>query len=166
MAVFCRYLVKNYLSSVGYYKRVDLKSCIFQGTRNTRPCLTGHPVKHELCFSLKNPAKFIGKKPRKYTVPVPIKAETPGSIGGRGGPGGGPAARSSGRVRGQGVEPIAAQAAAAAQVRTYRDNGIKHSSSAYNRVCSLLLTIQTNGNGQSFIKFHKYFISNHFYVHF
>lgn len=87
--------------------------------------------------SLKNPAKFIGKKPRKYTVPVQIKAEpTGGSLGSRGGggPGGGPGARASGRVRGQGVEPIAAQAAAAAQVRTYRDNGIKHSSSAYNRM--------------------------------
>ena len=51
-----------------------------------------------------------------------IKAEpTGGSLGSRGGgggggPGGGPGARASGRVRGQGVEPIAAQAAAAAQV--------------------------------------------------
>ena len=63
-----------------------------------------------------------------------MNPDTPGPIGPRG-PGGGP--RNSGRIRGQGVEPIAAQAAAAAQVRTYRDNGLKHSSSAYNRVCSL-----------------------------
>jgi len=107
---------------------------------------------HNCCFalcgpqypSLKNPAKFIGKKPRKYTVPVQVKQETPAPAVGRagsgssgGGPGGvgpGGVARSSGRLRGQGVEPIAAQAAAAAQVRTYRDNGIKHSSSSYNRM--------------------------------
>ena len=44
-------------------------------------------------------------------------------------------ARQTSRHRpGPGVEPIAAQAAAAAQVRTYRDNGVKHSSSSYNRV--------------------------------
>ncbi len=53
-----------------------------------------------------------------------------------GGPGGGPGLRASGRRGpGQGVEPLAAQAAAAAQVRTYRDNGVKHSTSSYNRVC-------------------------------
>ena len=91
---------------------------------------------------MKHPAKYIGKKPRKYTVPVPVKPDTPGPIGSRG-PVGGP--RTSGRVRGQGVEPIAAQAAAAAQVRTYRDNGLKHSSSAYNRVCSLPSTIRDQG---------------------
>jgi len=44
------------------------------------------------------------------------------------------AARASGRGRPQGVDPLAAQAAAAAQVRTYRDNGVKHSNSSYNRM--------------------------------
>ena len=84
-----------------------------------------------------NPAKFIGKKPRKYTVPVPLQqdAETSLPLSHMT-----PASRSTrssvrgGGGRGQGVDPIAAQAAAAAQVRTYRDNGIKHSASAYNRV--------------------------------
>ena len=33
---------------------------------------------------------------------------------------------------------IVFQAAAAAQVRTYRDNGVKHSNSSYNRVGSAL----------------------------
>ena len=82
--------------------------------------------------SLKNPAKYIGKKPRKYTVPVPIKQPETATPGARA-PG---STRASARSRG--VDPIAAQAAAAAQVRTYRDNGVKHSSSAYNRVCRLI----------------------------
>ncbi len=100
-------------------------------------------------FSLTNPAKFIGKKPRKYTVPVPIQQDGAGETS-LGGPSSGhmtPASRStrsSARGRaGQGVDPIAAQAAAAAQVRTYRDNGVKHSASAYNRVCSSLAVILT-----------------------
>ena len=95
------------------------------------------------CFSLKNPAKYVGRKPRKYTVPVPVPVEPGNEMGVVGGvPGGvsgvgrasgrGPGGRGNGP--GGGVEPIAAQAAAAAQVRTYRDNGIKHSSSSYNRV--------------------------------
>jgi len=100
---------------------------------------------HNCCFtlcgpqypSLTNPAKFIGKKPRKYTVPVPLQqdAETSLPLSHMT-----PASRSTrssvrgGGGRGQGVDPIAAQAAAAAQVRTYRDNGIKHSASAYNRM--------------------------------
>ena len=95
-------------------------------------------------FSLTNPAKFIGKKPRKYTVPVPVQQDGAGETSlPPGGSSSGhmtPASRStrsSARGRaGQGVDPIAAQAAAAAQVRTYRDNGVKHSASAYNRVCS------------------------------
>ena len=50
--------------------------------------------------------------------------------------------RASGRGQARaGVDPIAAQAAAAAQVRTYRDNGVKHSSSSYNRVSSYILDI-------------------------
>ena len=74
----------------------------------------------------------MGRKPRKYTVPVPVPLESSST------PSGGVAVSAVGRAstRGQrgGVDPIAAQAAAAAQVRTYRDNGIKHSSSSYNRV--------------------------------
>ena len=84
-----------------------------------------------LIFSLKNPAKFVGRKPRKYTVPVPVPVENTSSMGG------GVAVSGVGRASGRGqrgVDPIAAQAAAAAQVRTYRDNGVKHSSSSYNRV--------------------------------
>ena len=82
-------------------------------------------------FSLKNPAKFVGRKPRKYTVPVPVPVDS--SIGGGGVVTSG-VGRASGRNQNRGVDPIAAQAAAAAQVRTYRDNGVKHSSSSYNRV--------------------------------
>ena len=86
---------------------------------------------NDSCFSLKNPAKFVGRKPRKYTVPVPVPLEPSGSIVSG-------AARASGRSQSrQGVGgDIAAQAAAAAQVRTYRDNGVKHSNSSYNRVSS------------------------------
>ena len=52
--------------------------------------------------------------------------------------------RASGRGQARaGVDPIAAQAAAAAQVRTYRDNGVKHSSSSYNRVSSYILDIDS-----------------------
>ena len=76
-------------------------------------------------------------------MPVPVPVEPGNEMGVVGGvPGGvsgvgrasgrGPGGRGNGP--GGGVEPIAAQAAAAAQVRTYRDNGIKHSSSSYNRV--------------------------------
>jgi hypothetical protein len=90
--------------------------------------------------SLKHPAKYVGRKPRKYTVPVPVGAPEGGGVapmslaarasgrGGRPGVGGGNMTTS------RGVEPIAAQAAAAAQVRTYRDNGVKHSTSSYNRM--------------------------------
>ena len=95
------------------------------------------------CCSLKNPAKYVGRKPRKYTVPVPVAVDansersvgniTSGVSGVGRASGRGPGGRAN--VPGGGVEPIAAQAAAAAQVRTYRDNGIKHSSSSYNRVC-------------------------------
>ena len=85
-------------------------------------------------FSLKNPAKYVGRKPRKYTVPVPVPHEAPG-VGGVSGPG-----RASGRgTRQPGASQeaaIAAQAAEMAKVRTYRDNGVKHSSSSYNRVGS------------------------------
>ena len=74
----------------------------------------------------------MGRKPRKYTVPVPVPIESSST------PSAGVAVSAVGRAstRGQrgGVDPIAAQAAAAAQVRTYRDNGVKHSSSSYNRV--------------------------------
>jgi hypothetical protein len=112
------------------------------------------PIISILCFSLKHPAKYIGRKPRKYTVPVPVKADVSnggnnagggGSLPGpatssQGGPGGGPGLRASGR-RGLGVEPLAAQAAAAAQVRTYRDNGVKHSTSSYNRVRAFPLPV-------------------------
>ena len=87
--------------------------------------------------SLKNPAKYVGRKPRKYTVPVPVPQEAGGGRGDGLVPGvGGLARQQSSRHRPGGVDPIAAQAAAAAQVRTYRDNGIKHSSSSYNRVSS------------------------------
>jgi len=89
--------------------------------------------------SLKNPAKYVGRKPRKYTVPVPVPVESNNVGGVTGGVSGvgrasgrGPGGRGSGP--GGGVEPIAAQAAAAAQVRTYRDNGVKHSTSSYNRM--------------------------------
>ena len=93
---------------------------------------------------MKNPAKYVGRKPRKYTVPVPVPVEASNSGGVSGGVSGvgrasgrGPGGRGGGP--GGGVEPIAAQAAAAAQVRTYRDNGVKHSSSSYNRVGRLLI---------------------------
>jgi len=90
--------------------------------------------------SLKHPAKYVGRKPRKYTVPVPVSGAPPSGEGvasmslaarasGRGGRGVGGVVNTGG-----GVDPIAAQAAAAAQVRTYRDNGVKHSSSSYNRM--------------------------------
>ena len=70
-------------------------------------------------------------------------AGVPAIGGGSAGPGGGPGLRASGRrgPGGQGVEPLAAQAAAAAQVRTYRDNGVKHSTSSYNRVCSAVFAV-------------------------
>ena len=86
---------------------------------------------HVIC-SLKNPAKFVGRKPRKYTVPVPVPVDS--RVGGAGGVVTSGVGRASGRSQARGVDPIAAQAAAAAQVRTYRDNGVKHSSSSYNRV--------------------------------
>ena len=102
-----------------------------------------------LYFSLKNPAKYVGRKPRKYTVPVPVPVESSNVGGVTGGVSGvgrasgrGPGGRGSGP--GGGVEPIAAQAAAAAQVRTYRDNGVKHSTSSYNRVGTVqLLSLDT-----------------------
>jgi len=90
--------------------------------------------------SLKNPAKYVGRKPRKYTVPVAVPVENSARevVPGVGGPG-----RQSGRQR-PGVDPIAAQAAAAAQVRTYRDNGVKHSTSSYNR-----MSAASNDNDQA-----------------
>ena len=42
MAVFFWYLVKSDLSSVRY--TVHWTASFFQGTRNTRPYITGHPV--------------------------------------------------------------------------------------------------------------------------
>jgi len=35
--------------------------------------------------SLKHPAKYIGRKPRKYTVPVPIKTDVSNGSGAAGG---------------------------------------------------------------------------------
>merc|ERR1719430_2914680 len=85
--------------------------------------------------SLKHPAKYVGRKPRKYTVPVPVVGSGEASASLTGNVASSSlAARASGRGRPQGVDPLAAQAAAAAQVRTYRDNGVKHSSSSYNRM--------------------------------
>merc|ERR1719237_1207081 len=85
--------------------------------------------------SLKHPAKYVGRKPRKYTVPVPVvgSGEAAASLTGNVASSS-LAARASGRGRPQGVDPLAAQAAAATQVRTYRDNGVKHSNSSYNRM--------------------------------
>ena len=40
---FC-YFVKSDLSSLRFCTRVNWKSPFSQGTRNTRPCLSGHPV--------------------------------------------------------------------------------------------------------------------------
>merc|ERR1719507_2629475 len=79
--------------------------------------------------SLKNPAKYVGRKPRKYTVPVPVPHEAPG-----GGPGAGRASGRSQRQPASQEAALAAQAAEMAKVRTYRDNGVKHSSSSYNRM--------------------------------
>jgi len=79
--------------------------------------------------SLKNPAKYVGRKPRKYTVPVPVPHEAPG-----GGPGPGRASGRSQRQPASQEASLAAQAAEMAKVRTYRDNGVKHSSSSYNRM--------------------------------
>ena len=44
MAMFFWYFVKSYLPSVRYCSHIHWISRILQGTRNTRPCLTGHPV--------------------------------------------------------------------------------------------------------------------------
>ena len=44
MAVFLWFLVKSDLSSVGYCTRVNRISHFLQGTRITRPWITGHPV--------------------------------------------------------------------------------------------------------------------------
>ena len=97
---------------------------------------------HSFVFSLKNPAKFVGRKPRKYTVPVPVPVENTSTPAAGGVSVSG--VRSSGRGQGRGgVDPIAAQAAAAAQVRTYRDNGVKHSNSSYNRVSYKSLCISS-----------------------
>ena len=69
--------------------------------------LTTLHIFYNACFSLKNPAKYVGRKPRKYTVPVPVPLEA--------GPGGvavGVGGRASGRSQRQPgtVDPIAAQA--------------------------------------------------------
>ena len=45
MAVFIWHLVKNDLASVCYCKLVHWTRHFLQGTRNTRPCITGHPVR-------------------------------------------------------------------------------------------------------------------------
>ena len=44
MAVFLWDLGKSDLSSVQVYSGVHWTSYFLQGTRKTRPCLTGHPV--------------------------------------------------------------------------------------------------------------------------
>ena len=49
MAVFFLYFVKSDLSSLRYRTRVHWTSHILQGTRKTRPCLTGHPV-YMICY--------------------------------------------------------------------------------------------------------------------
>ena len=49
MAVVFWYLVKSDLSSVRYSPRIHWTSHVLQGTRNTRPCLTGHPVCRDSC---------------------------------------------------------------------------------------------------------------------
>merc|ERR1719430_348921 len=96
--------------------------------------------------SLKHPAKYVGRKPRKYTVPVPVVGSGEASASLTGNVASSSlAARASGRGRPQGVDPLAAQAAAAAQVRTYRDNGVKHSSSSYNRMSAA--SNQEGGDG-------------------
>ena len=46
MAVVFWYLVKSDLSSVRYSTRIHWTSHVLQRTRNTRPCITGHPVQH------------------------------------------------------------------------------------------------------------------------
>ena len=67
-------------------------------------------------------------------MPVPVPHEAPG-VGAA--PGAGRASGRSQRQPGASQEAaIAAQAAEMAKVRTYRDNGVKHSSSSYNRVGS------------------------------
>ena len=43
-AVFFWYLLKSDLSSAGFSTRVHWTSQFLQGTRNTQPCLTGHPL--------------------------------------------------------------------------------------------------------------------------
>ena len=78
--------------------------------------------------SLKHPAKYVGRKPRKYTVPVPVagSGEASASLTGKTHIGdhhqlnfyplfsgnvasSSLAARASGRGRPQGVDPLAAQ---------------------------------------------------------
>ena len=49
MAVFLWYLVKSDMSSVSYCTQVHWTGhFFFKGNRNTRLCLTGHPVDHRL----------------------------------------------------------------------------------------------------------------------
>ena len=44
MALCLWYLVKSDLLSVRYCTSLHWTSHLLQGTRNTRPCITGHPV--------------------------------------------------------------------------------------------------------------------------
>ena len=52
MVVFLWHLVKGDLSRVRFCKRVHWSSHFLQGTRNTRLCLTGHPVYRGYGFTI------------------------------------------------------------------------------------------------------------------
>ena len=49
MTVVFWYLGKSAFSSVHVYSGVHWTNHIIQGTRNTRPCITGHPVPNSYC---------------------------------------------------------------------------------------------------------------------
>ena len=53
MAVFFWYFIKSDLSSVRYCTRLHWTSNFFQGTRKTRPCLTGYPKNYSKYHSNK-----------------------------------------------------------------------------------------------------------------
>ena len=56
---FFLYLVKSYLSCVRYRTRVHWTSHVSQGSRKTRPCLTGHPVHKGIVTPVAEPLAYL-----------------------------------------------------------------------------------------------------------